>query len=90
MVQKIKMSRGITLTFEEGCKKYLENCRQRNLREGTINHYTLTERVLSLISTMPVKYTERGEVVLLFLRLISVLYYKELDHRGQALLTLIT
>ena len=38
-MQKIKMSRGVTLTFEEGCKKYLENCRQRNLREGTINHY---------------------------------------------------
>ena len=27
------------LTFEEGCNKYLEYCRQRNLREGTINHY---------------------------------------------------
>ena len=38
-MQKIKMPRGVTLTFEEGCKKYLENCRQRNLREGTINHY---------------------------------------------------
>ena len=38
-MQKIKMSRGVTLTFEEGCKKYLENCRQRNLRDGTINHY---------------------------------------------------
>ena len=38
-MQKIKMSRGVTLTFEEGCKRYLENCRQRNLREGTINHY---------------------------------------------------
>ena len=36
-MQKIKMSRGVTLTFEEGCKKYLENCRQRNLREGTMN-----------------------------------------------------
>ena len=34
-MQKIKMSRGVTLTFEEGCKKYLENCRQRNLRDGT-------------------------------------------------------
>ena len=32
-MQKIKMSRGVTLTFEEGCKKYLENCRQRNLRD---------------------------------------------------------
>ena len=38
-MKKIKMSRGITLTFEEGCNKYLENCRQRNLREGTIGHY---------------------------------------------------
>ena len=38
-MQKIKMSRGVTLAFEEGCNKYLENCRQRILREGTINHY---------------------------------------------------
>jgi len=38
-VKKIKMSRGVTLTFEEGCNKYLENCRQRNLRDGTIEHY---------------------------------------------------
>ena len=33
-MQKIKMSRSVSLTFEEGCNKYLENCRQRNLREG--------------------------------------------------------
>ena len=38
-MKKIKMSRGVTLTFQEGYNKYLENCRQRNLREGTINHY---------------------------------------------------
>ena len=38
-MQKIKMSRGTLLTFEEGCNKYLEYCRQRNLRQGTINHY---------------------------------------------------
>ena len=38
-MKKIKMSRGVSFTFEEGCNKYLENCRQRNLREGTINHY---------------------------------------------------
>ena len=37
-MKKLKMSRGVTLTFEEGCNKYLENCRQRNLRDGTINH----------------------------------------------------
>ena len=38
-MKKIKMARGTPLTFEEGCKKYLENCKQRNLREGTIGHY---------------------------------------------------
>lgn len=38
-MKKLKIARGVTLTFEEGCNKYLENCRQRNLREGTINHY---------------------------------------------------
>ena len=38
-MKKLKMARGVTLAFEEGCNKYLENCRQRNLREGTINHY---------------------------------------------------
>ena len=38
-MKKIKMSRGVKLTFEEGCNKYLENCLQRNLREGTIGHY---------------------------------------------------
>ena len=27
------------LTLEEGCNKYLDNCRARNLREGMINHY---------------------------------------------------
>ena len=38
-MKKIKMARGTRLTFEEGCEKYLEYCRQRNLRQGTINHY---------------------------------------------------
>ena len=38
-MKKLKMSREVTLTFEEGCNKYLEYCRQRTLRAGTINHY---------------------------------------------------
>ena len=38
-MKKLKMARVVTLTFEEGCNKYLENCRQRNLRKGTIAHY---------------------------------------------------
>jgi len=38
-MRKLKMKASKTLTFEEGCNKYLEYCRQRNLRQGTINHY---------------------------------------------------
>ncbi len=38
-MNKIKMSRTNQMTFEEGCNEYLEYCRQRNLRQGTINHY---------------------------------------------------
>ena len=38
-MQKLKMKTAKTLTFEEGCNKYLEYCQQRNLRQGTINHY---------------------------------------------------
>ena len=38
-MKKLKMNAAAALTFEEGCNKYLLYCRQRNLREGTINHY---------------------------------------------------
>ena len=38
-MKKLKMVKGTELTLEEGCDKYLDNCRQRNLRQGTINHY---------------------------------------------------
>ena len=35
----MRMVEANSLTFSEGCNKYLDNCRARNLREGTINHY---------------------------------------------------
>ena len=38
-MKKLKMKATKKITFEEGCNKYLEYCRQRNLRQGTINHY---------------------------------------------------
>ena len=38
-MKKLKMQTTNSITFEEGCNKYLDNCRQRNLREGTIKHY---------------------------------------------------
>lgn len=33
------MTTNSTITFYQGCNLYLDNCRARNLREGTINHY---------------------------------------------------
>ena len=38
-MKRIKMLQGTGLTFRDGCEKYLDDCRQRNLREGTIGHY---------------------------------------------------
>ena len=38
-MKKLKMTEQNFLTLEEGCSRYLDNCRARNLREGTINHY---------------------------------------------------
>ena len=38
-MKKLRMTAQNSLTLEEGCNKYLDNCRARNLREGTINHY---------------------------------------------------
>lgn len=38
-MKRLKMTATEAITFEEGCNKYLDNCRQRNLREGTIKHY---------------------------------------------------
>ena len=38
-MRKISLRATKTLTFEEACNKYLDDCHQRNLREGTIRHY---------------------------------------------------
>lgn len=38
-MRKLNLLNTNTITFEEGCDLYLLNCKQRNLREGTINHY---------------------------------------------------
>ncbi len=38
-MQKMKMVNQKSLTFQQGCELYLNNCRQRNLRDGTLKHY---------------------------------------------------
>lgn len=37
--KKIKMNKITELTLRDGCNKYINNCKQRNLREHTIKHY---------------------------------------------------
>ena len=38
-MKRIQMVQKTGITFKEGCEKYLDDCRQRNLREGTMGHY---------------------------------------------------
>ena len=38
-MKKLTMLKQNQTTFEQGCNKYLTDCKQRNLRQGTINHY---------------------------------------------------
>ena len=38
-MKKLKMIPNQKLIFEKGCNKYLEYCRQRNLRDDSIRHY---------------------------------------------------
>ncbi len=42
-MKRLSMRATESVTFKEGCEKYLDNCRQRNLREGTIkvDNFTL-------------------------------------------------
>ena len=61
-MKKLKMARSVTLTFEEGCNKYLANCRQRNLREGTINHY-ITQNYINLLVSEVAKQVDEFNVL---------------------------
>lgn len=36
---KLHLAKSEQLTFEEVCDQYIEYCKYRNLREGTIKHY---------------------------------------------------
>ena len=38
-MKKLKMEATSSITFKEGCEKYLEDCMQRNLRDGSLTHY---------------------------------------------------
>ena len=38
-MKKIHLKSREKITFREGCNRYLDDCRARNLREGTIGHY---------------------------------------------------
>ena len=58
-MKKLKMSRGVTLTFEEGCNKYLGNCRQ-----SYVQFYKFFYRNMLVSKITQKKYNE----YILFLR----------------------
>ncbi len=35
-MKKLKIEATSSITFKEGCEKYLEDCMQRNLRDGSL------------------------------------------------------
>ena len=45
-MQKLKMKSINSIAFEEGCNKYLDYCRQRNLREGAVSRYIVYSELL--------------------------------------------
>lgn len=38
-MEKLKLTKDSSITLRQGCEMYITDCRQRNLRDGTINHY---------------------------------------------------
>ena len=40
-MKRLRMVRDSAMTFEDGCNKYITDCKERNLREGTINKVSL-------------------------------------------------
>jgi len=56
-MKKIKMNISNSITFEQGCNEYLDNCRARNLRQGTIKHYvdTINQLYKYIDKTMPIE-----------------------------------
>ena len=61
-MRKLTLSRTDGITFEEGCNKYLDNCRQRNLRAGTLDHYrqTYTQLFKYFDPDMPVSHFDQS------------------------------
>lgn len=47
MRKKLTMKKVNSITFKEGCEEYINYCRARNLREGTIKHYRESIKTLS-------------------------------------------
>ena len=37
-MKKLSMISQVSITFEQGCDRYILNCQQRNLRQGTMRY----------------------------------------------------
>ena len=45
-MKKLKMISQKGVTFEEGCNLYLNNCKERNLREGPLSSKNIEHRIV--------------------------------------------
>ncbi|MBQ8817243.1 MAG: tyrosine-type recombinase/integrase [Clostridia bacterium] len=75
-MKRLKMDASDAFTFEDGCNKYLDNCRQRNLREGTINHYkqSYTQFYKFFDPDMPIEYMDADAYKSYVLHLKKILH----------------
>ena len=92
-MKKIKMSRGITLTFEEGCNKYLENCRQGALWNEIKKARQTADYNKEHLSRLIYDITEGTDILLvkliklfvaLFVAIKNIQYEKQLEELQQA------
>ena len=47
MRKKLTMKKSNSITFKQGCEEYINYCKARNLREGTLKHYRESIKTLS-------------------------------------------
>ena len=47
MRKKLTMKKNNSITFKQGCEEYINYCKARNLREGTLKHYRESIKTLS-------------------------------------------
>jgi hypothetical protein len=62
-MKRLQIQTTNSITFEQGCNKYLDNCRQRNLRQDTINHYKQSYHIFFVWEKISTEHEETADNV---------------------------